>query len=56
MNNSTVAKVIEDIKYLCQDVENWNEKHFLIPALISHLKKRHDSQAIDNAIMDCFYK
>jgi hypothetical protein len=52
--NQVISKVIFDIQQFCQDIENWHEKTFLIPALKSHLEKWHESEAVDVAIKQCF--
>lgn len=54
MKNKVISRVIYDIQQFCQDVEQWHEKTFLIPALKSHLSKWHESDVIDIAVDQCF--
>lgn len=52
--NQIIHNVIHDIQQFCQDIDQWNEKPFLIPALKNHLEKWHESDAINVAIKQCF--
>lgn len=54
IKNKIIQKVIYDIQQFCQDIDQWYEKAFLIPALKNHLEKWHESDAIDIAIKQCF--
>jgi hypothetical protein len=53
--NNFVRCVIYDIQQFCRDIDQWYEKHYLIPALKSHLEKWHESETIDVAIKQCFF-
>lgn len=55
MKNSIVHKIIYDIQQFCQDIDRWYEKHYLIPALKSHLAQWHEADAIDAAVNQCFF-
>lgn len=55
MKNLIISRVIYDIQQFCQDVDQWYEKHYLIPALKSHLSQWHNADAIEVAVNQCFF-